>query len=229
MNADPEAITETGGSYALKIFQTCSNLLVHLLIGIVVGTCLHFSFSNGLPLGATAIHIVLCAIGYQLLMAQAILMLSPENAWSKVLTFRDKRRAHTILQISGSALAIAGSIIKMLDKNQNFNTLHGQFGLAAMVFTTVSLVNGVTSLYAFEWRAFCPGNISKITHILFGSVAFICASICLCYGIDKNFFRMWTGQAFADTLIAFIAIFTVIIVIAPFVNCFKKTVRFIKK
>ncbi|CAG4952697.1 unnamed protein product [Colias eurytheme] len=229
MNIDPEANSEVGGSYPLRIFQASSNLLAHLLIGVVVGTCLHFSFSNGLPLGATTLHIVLCAIGYQLLMAEAILILSPDNAWSKVLTFRDKRRAHTCLQISGSALAIAGSVVKMLDKAQNFNTLHGQFGLAAMVFTTVSLVNGVTSLYAFEWRAFCPGNISKITHILFGSFAFICASICLCYGIDKNFFRIWTGQAFADTLIAFTAIFTVYAVIAPFLNCFKKTVRFVKK
>lgn len=65
---------------------------------------------------------------YQLLMAEAILSLSADNGWSGVLRFKDKRYAHTILQVMGAALALAGSFIKMLDKEQNFNTLHGQFG-----------------------------------------------------------------------------------------------------
>lgn len=61
-------------------------------------------------------------------MAQAILSLSPHNGWSLKLRFVDKKRAHWILQILGSGLAIAGSFIKILDKNIHWNTLHGQFG-----------------------------------------------------------------------------------------------------
>ncbi|XP_022112387.2 uncharacterized protein LOC110991358 [Pieris rapae] len=128
MTVDIESSKVEGGLYALKIFQATLNILSHLLIGLVVGICLIFSLRNGLPLGSTPQHIILCVIGYQLLMAEAILSLSADNGWSGVLRFRDKRRAHTILQVVGSTLALAGSFIKMLDKTENFNTLHGQFG-----------------------------------------------------------------------------------------------------
>ncbi|CAK1543091.1 unnamed protein product [Leptosia nina] len=230
MTFDPESANKAeGGAYALKIFQATLNILSHLLIGIVVGVSLIFSFRNGLPLGATMLHIVLCVVGYQLLMAEAILSLSADNGWSGVLRFRDKRRAHTILQVVGAALAIAGSFIKIIDKTRNFNTLHGRFGLVALVFTTVSLVNGLTSLYAFEWRRFCPGNISKITHICFGIVAFAASSISLCYGFDKVFFRMWASEAFTNALIAFTACFTAIIIINPTINFFKKSYQLVSK
>ncbi|XP_045516643.1 uncharacterized protein LOC123709384 [Pieris brassicae] len=224
MTVDIESSKVEGGPYVLKIFQATLNILSHLLIGLVVGICLIFSLNPfRLPLGSTPQHIVLCVIGYQLLMAEAILSLSADNGWSGVLRFRDKRRAHTILQVVGSALALAGSFIKMLDKTQNFNTLHGQFGLVAVVFTSVSLVNGLTSLYAFEWRRFCPGNISKITHICFGIVAFAAASISLCYGFDKAFFRVWATDNFTNALIGCTAAFTAIIIINPTINFFKKT------
>lgn len=66
-------------------------------------------------------------------MAQAILSLSPYNTWSAHLKLKDKKRAHTVLQILGSALAIAGSFVKIMDKYNNPNavnwdTLHGIFG-----------------------------------------------------------------------------------------------------
>lgn len=61
-------------------------------------------------------------------MAESILSLSPHNGWSSHLRVVDKRRAHWILQILGSGMAIAGSIIKSLDKSINWNTLHGIFG-----------------------------------------------------------------------------------------------------
>ncbi|CAK1543090.1 unnamed protein product [Leptosia nina] len=231
MTVDPEIVgnKEVGGAYALKVFQASLNILSHLLIGIVVGVSLLFSFRNGLPLNVIMLHIVLCVIGYQLLMAESILSLSADNGWSGVLRFKDKRMAHTILQVGGSALALVGSFLVMVDKTVNFNTLHGQFGLVAVVFTAVSLVNGLTSLYAFEWRRFCPGNISKITHICFGIVAFASSSISLCYGFDKFSFRLWASDAFTNATIACTACFTTIIIINPTINFFKKSYRLIVK
>lgn len=61
-------------------------------------------------------------------MAEAILSLSPHNGWSAHLKLVDKRRAHWILQILGSVLAIAGSVVKFVNKNSHWNTYHGQFG-----------------------------------------------------------------------------------------------------
>lgn len=50
-------------SYKLKIFNSSLNILTHTLIGAVTGILLFFAFSNGIPLGATRLHIVLCVIG----------------------------------------------------------------------------------------------------------------------------------------------------------------------
>lgn len=56
-------VDKDSGSYYLNIFQSSLSLLAHILIGTVIGICLVFSFMNGLPLGATRLHIVLCVIG----------------------------------------------------------------------------------------------------------------------------------------------------------------------
>lgn len=78
---------------------------------------------------------------YQLLMAQSILSLSG-NGWSSKLRLVDKRRAHWILQILGSGLALAGSFIKILDKTVHWNTYHGQFGkkLRCLKFSNIDFL-----------------------------------------------------------------------------------------
>uniref|UniRef100_A0A2A4JQY6 ascorbate ferrireductase (transmembrane) n=1 Tax=Heliothis virescens TaxID=7102 RepID=A0A2A4JQY6_HELVI len=211
--------------YRLKTFQISLNLFAQLLIGIVVGVIILFAFRNGLPLNKTSLHALLCVVGYQLLMAHAILSLSPHNSWSAHLKMVDKRRAHWILQCMGSGLAIAGSFIKISDKTAHWDTYHGQFALVALVFSVVSLVNGLSSLYSYELRKFIPAKLSKITHICFGIVGFAASAISLCYGMDKGLFRNWTTDALASTLIAFVATLTAIIIIAPLITFYSKFKR----
>ncbi|KAM3956382.1 transmembrane reductase CYB561D2-like [Aphomia sociella] len=219
---DPEIVRDY---YALKIVRSAINLTAHILIGIVVGISIIFGFRSGFPLEATPLHIVLCVIGYQLLMAEAILSLSPDNSWTASYRAIDKKRAHWILQILGSALAITGSFIKILDKTVHWNTLHGQFGLVALVFTIISLVNGLTSLYASELRRFIPGIVSKISHIVIGSFGFAAASASLCFGFNKGFFRNWITSPLANTIIVFTIIFTIIIIINPLLTFLKRLKR----
>lgn len=220
-HAIPDNVVEENDN--LKIFQSSLSLIAHILIGVVTGISILFSLRNGLPIGATPLHIILCVIGYQLLMAQAIIILSSESGWSSRLKLVHKRRIHWIVQIVGFVLAIVGSFIKILDKNIHWNTYHGQFALVAMVFTAVSLVNGLTSLYAYELRKFLPSNLSKLSHICFGTVAFAASSISLCYGFDKSFFINWATLEFTYTIIAFTAAFTFIIIINPFITFYRKS------
>ncbi|XP_059061857.1 uncharacterized protein LOC131854732 [Achroia grisella] len=218
-------VGELPDGYTLKIVRSVTNLTAHILIGATVGICLLFGFRNGLPLDSTSIHIVLCVIGYQLLMAEAILCLSPDNSWTASYRVIDKRRAHWILQIVGSVLAITGSFLKFADKTTHWNSLHGKFGLVALVFTCVSLVNGLSSLYAYELRNLIPGNISKLTHICFGTVAFVAASVSLCFGFNKQFFINWATLPLAYTIMAFTGIFTLIAIVSPFVTFVRKVRR----
>ncbi|CAH0399990.1 unnamed protein product [Chilo suppressalis] len=205
----------------LKTSRSLSTLVVHVLIGFVVGVSIVYSLRNGLPLGATAQHIVLCLIGFQLMMAESILALAPDS-WLSSLKLRHKRLVHWVMQVLGSVLALAGTIIQSLSREVNFYTLHGQFGLVAMVFSVACLFNGIASLYVYELRNILPGTLSKLTHICFGIIAFATASISLCYGFDKNGFRTWATSGVADTLIIMTVIFTLFIIINPFITFYNK-------
>ncbi|XP_032518186.2 uncharacterized protein LOC116770703 [Danaus plexippus] len=227
-NQMPKIVPTGDGSYCLKIFRSSLNLLAHLLIGIVVGVSLLYCFRGGLPLGTTAIHIVLCVIGFQLLMSEAILSLCPYNGWSNYLRLTDKKRTHAILQMAGSILALAGCFIMSISKNVNFNTLHGKFALVAMVFTVAGFLNGWTSWYSQELRNCLPPALSKITHIVFGIVAYAMSAVTLCYGLNKGSFRGWASEDFTYTLMAFTGCFTFICIISPLFNCFSKTAALIK-
>ncbi|XP_049874947.1 uncharacterized protein LOC126373035 [Pectinophora gossypiella] len=225
----PAVVQRNEEKYGLRMFVSSLTLLANILTGMCVAVALLFAFRAGLPLGATPQHIVLCVIGYQLLMAHAILSLSSESGWTSKFRMVDKRRVHWILQILGSGLAITGSFIKILDKTVHWNTIHGQFALVALVFTTVSLVNGCTSLWAYELKRFLPMNLSKIAHICLGTVGFVAANITFCHGMDKSFFRSWATDALANTFISFVAIMTFIVILNPLLSFYTKTKSVFKK
>ncbi|CAH0625433.1 unnamed protein product [Chrysodeixis includens] len=214
--------------YHMQTLKTVLNSLAHMLIGLVCILTLFFAFYRGLPTSMTNIHIALTVIGYQFLMAQGILSLCPHNAWSAHLTLGHKKRIHWILQIMGSILAIAGSALYILNKPVHWNTLHGKYGLVALVFTIASLFNGVTSLYAFELRKVIPipGKLSKLSHICFGIVAYAASSASLCYGYDKGFFKMYMdSDVNTYFLMGFTVVLTVVVILNPIITFVEKLFR----
>lgn len=62
-NNVPIVPSSNDGNYGLKVFQSSLNLLAHVLIGATVGISVLFSLQNGLPMGATRLHILLCVLG----------------------------------------------------------------------------------------------------------------------------------------------------------------------
>lgn len=116
----------------------------------------------------------------------------------------------------------------IIDLNLNNTSLFFLAALVALVFTVVSLVNGLASLYAYELRGKLSGNWSKLTHICFGTVAFVAASITLCYGLDKGLFRNWATDNLAYTVIGFVATFTFIIILSPVLTMFSRSKVIVK-
>lgn len=98
-----------------------------------------------------------------------------------------------------------------------------------MVFTVASVFNGITSMYAYEFQRVMPGILSKLTHICFGIIAMVAASISLAYGFHKGFFRSWASDMMTDCLIIMTGAFTTIVVINPFLTFFKKLPGAFKK
>ncbi|XP_059061844.1 uncharacterized protein LOC131854725 [Achroia grisella] len=215
----------------LRIFKLSYNLITHVLIGIIITITSLFVFTNGIPLQGMNLHILLCTVGYQLLMAEGFLCLVPENSWTLTISLVNKRRIHWILQVMGSSLAIAGSYIIMELKEAHWETLHGSYGLVALICTIISLVNGLTSLYAYELSKYIriPPNLSKVPHILIGVIAFVTSSISLCYGYDMYFFRNWLTPRLGTISIVFTATFTSIIIINPMTLAINKIINIFKK
>ncbi|CAG5049256.1 unnamed protein product [Parnassius apollo] len=179
-NRLPENVGQNNIDQSLSTFlMNLTNTLTQFFLGAVAFSAIYFVniFQASSSLKQ---HVYLCVTGYIILMSQAILSLNPYTSWTKTLKHADKKIIHWVMQITGSVLAIAGSIIRIIDVQTNFTTAHGIVGLVAMIFTFFSLVSGLVNLIYMQFRNHI--NLTKIVHSVLGSLAISTAYICLCLG-----------------------------------------------
>lgn len=117
-----EKVTEIETKKATKNYttsfkvQSYSNTVVHILNG-VVACCLTLylirevrndwpSTNDTFPL-----HAWLCTLGYQLFMAEAILVYYAPNSWSYFLSYKTKRHLHWILHLIGAIFIVSGNVL----------------------------------------------------------------------------------------------------------------------
>ncbi|XP_063625173.1 uncharacterized protein LOC134796901 [Cydia splendana] len=218
VSSNPEVSTTSSISASFHIpwnfVRSCSNTMVYTLMGGCSFVTLWFGLKSPSEMTVFQWHIVLCMIGYQLLMPYAMICLQSDS-WMSALSYTHRRRAHWIMQLLGSILAFVGSVIMSAHKTINFNSLHGKFALAALLFTIVSLANGVASLYTRQLRRYMPPRVSILSHSLIGTLAFLLSSVCLIYGYVKHSFTEWASQEFAYVLVTITCIYTFLICFSP--------------
>ncbi|XP_061720620.1 uncharacterized protein LOC133527576 [Cydia pomonella] len=206
-NADIiENKNETTWLYTLKV---TINLLSHVFSSLVVVICVWFS-CRSTKLTVIELHIVLCVLGYQLLMSQGILALSNFNSWSIYFKRRHRRCIHWALEFIGAILAIVGSIEVIIYKQEHFNTLHGILGLCAFIATMISIFNGTMTSLATKISSYGITGIglttaSKCVHGVTGIATLFLAAGSLHYGYDKGSFRKWINN---ENFIIVLKIFT---------------------
>ncbi|KAG7301460.1 hypothetical protein JYU34_014418 [Plutella xylostella] len=182
VNQENGGVNPEGPPPSLLLLRTMHvvNTLTHLLLGavIILGVLCgnYYSIIKG-PLSA---HIYLCVVGYVVLMSQAVLSLSPYNGWSQTFSYQEKRFMHWVLQIAGSALAITGSIIKIVDTPDNFQTVHGIIGLIALLLTCLSMIGGIINLLFFKVNP----KIIKILHASLGLLTLCVAYLSLIFAFS---------------------------------------------
>ncbi|PZC77753.1 transmembrane reductase CYB561D2 [Helicoverpa armigera] len=218
----------------VKTILSGCNVLVNFLMGVIVALPLLFAVVKDFnepsaPDNIIMLHILLCVPGYQLLMSHSFLSLCPYNSWSSTLKKANQRRAHWILQLLASGMAISGSIIIMINKDTNFTTTHGRLGLSALIFTMLNLITGVPTLFAHSLKRFIPKSVFKLIHIILGITAFALATSCLCHGYNKESFRTWTNDRVTSGIIAFTVIFTFLMLVNPLITLGKKVYRLIEE
>lgn len=109
--------------------EVCVNLfnnLNHILVGFVSIYMTYGAFKTGYSI--LTLHAILCALGYQLLMAEGILALAPGNVWSYFFTRRTKTILHWVLQALGAIFALTGMIVEYRNRNRHFRSIHAKLG-----------------------------------------------------------------------------------------------------
>ncbi|XP_072949954.1 uncharacterized protein [Epargyreus clarus] len=208
------AMSESSFTYGLRIFTASVHTLAYLLIGACTFVVLWFAFKSS-PITVFHLHIILCVIGYQLLISFGILSLNSYGGWSTPLTMVHRRRTHWILQLIGSGLAIAGSVLMMRQKTVNFNSVHGKLALTALIITCISLMNGVMTLYRVGISRVIPARVFKTSHYFLGTAAFAISSVCLIFGYNKKSFQEWASDELSYVMMGMTAAYTLIVIAKP--------------
>lgn len=119
-------------------------------------------------------------------MAEGILTFYASNAWTRLHGRRTRTHLHWILQVVGAAMSIAGCVIEYYDNTRHLRSIHSLLGLISLVFLFVSLLNGVSAMWATEWRRWVRPVYSKFFHNVCGLLAFVIGMVSQYYSYDTG-------------------------------------------
>ncbi|XP_073823522.1 uncharacterized protein isoform X2 [Musca autumnalis] len=166
------------------------NVLNQVCIGFVTVWMSWMCLRSGLA--GTALHAWLVTIGFSFLMAEGVMCLYNHN----VLTYNYRRTTkttiHWVLQALGGSLGIAGALIKCIQKGFSLHSTHGKLGFAALILCCISLLSGLTALYAMRLKQCLSPLLNKSFHNFLGLVTFAVALAAQYYGYTTGFFSRKT-------------------------------------
>lgn len=172
-----------------KTIADVFNLFNHILIAIVSMKITWICITARYEM--LNLHVVITTLGYQLLMAEAILIYYSSNSWSSVLSRKTKSTLHLVLQVLGSGLAIFGVFLAIWWRDWRITfwngSLHAQLGFWSLIFLFINFFFGFGALYASSLRKVWEPIYMKFTHNLLGIAAFVLGMVSLYYGYEKRF------------------------------------------
>ncbi|KAJ6597359.1 hypothetical protein Bhyg_15467 [Pseudolycoriella hygida] len=175
--------------------QSYWNTLIHILNGSVAFCLTVFlikEVKNGWPSTRDIfpLHAFLCAIGYQLFMAEAILVFYAPNSWSYFLSYKIKRHLHWILQLFGAIFIICGNFIAIVIRTTPlFATIHGISGLISMILLVITILQGVCVYFAYDLRSYVKPMTSRFVHNCVSVLCFLIGmfSLVVGYGYGSDY------------------------------------------
>lgn len=135
----------------MKICEVIVNTLNHVMIGAVTIymtylCCIQVSYR------LFNMHVLITTLGYQLLMAESILVYYSNNTWSNLFRRQTKNHLHWILQVLGSGAALVGIGLEIYRRNWRWlwgsnHVIYGKF---------YSIVNdNFLLIYFLNFQDFC--------------------------------------------------------------------------
>ncbi|XP_063708170.1 transmembrane reductase CYB561D2-like [Culicoides brevitarsis] len=177
--------TETIGVVAMGL-----NGVTSLTLLLITGFISYLALINGVVL--FSFHPIFMAVGYLVLMFQAILSMSDLNCWTAKLNYKQRVTFHWILQAASLSCITIGFVAIFVNKvrlgKEHFHTLHAIFGLITYILTIIVACGGIWTKYSFQLRKYLKPVYVKINHSLMGVVVFGLGITTACLGVYSKWF-----------------------------------------
>ncbi|XP_011870318.1 PREDICTED: cytochrome b561 domain-containing protein 2-like isoform X1 [Vollenhovia emeryi] len=183
---------------AQRVFVSAIDTINHILISLVT---LFLVYHAAKEYSVPNIHVILCTIGYVLLMSEAIVVLASDNVLTTSLcslSRRAKKHVHWVLQAVGLILNLVGVGMMYNSKPTHFRSIHGITGITSLVIICVVTVFGYPVWIAWKLRKFMRPVFVKSFHNFLGIAGFVIGMVSQCYGYDKSWVYRVTKMKYAD-------------------------------
>ncbi|XP_018334208.1 uncharacterized protein LOC108743228 [Agrilus planipennis] len=147
---------------------------------------------------AYTIHAVFYVTGWMLLMLEGIIAISPHNVITKYVSHNSKTIIHLVAQVMSAGFCLYGFFWLFKERSVHFYSHHSKAGLASLILTLPTFVNGFSALFAVQFKRFISPSLHKLIHAFCGIGTFVAGTIALYLALDK---RWYTSKVSPDTVI----------------------------
>jgi len=200
-----EATSGTTGDVSMTTSTTFLSVSIQLILLSVAGLIV-FKTVSDVGIILFTFHPCLMAIGYLILMVQAIFAISGRSMFADVSSHDKRVYAHWVFQTLALILITIAQASIYINKNNNgyphYQTIHSYFGLGTYIATVVGMFGGSATKYGNSLKSFVKPIQLKIGHGMLGSALFVFVAITICLGINQT----WTNEADAQLKLGTMAI-----------------------
>lgn len=144
-------------------------------------------------------------------MCTAVNAITPGDFATEWMPIRLRSARHWVLQLVAATFVLTGFIViltnKIINEKPHFVSLHAKFGLAAIIFTFLTSLGGLATLYSLKIKDYLAPIYIKILHALGGLITLCLGIITIILG---NFSNWWS---FGEILRYFSIILVLIVLI----------------
>ncbi|GAB1860493.1 Protein SERAC1 [Camponotus japonicus] len=216
------------GCSAQRIFISAIDAINHALIIAVTTYVVYYTAKNNIHY-VTNIHVILCTIGYILLMSEAIVVLTGDNILTGSLSRCANKHLHWILQAIGLICNLVGVSLMIQAKSVHFRSIHGITGIASLVIVCTVTIFGYPVWIAWKLRKFVRPVVIKFLHNFLGIAGFVIGMVSQCYGYKKKWIYYLEKIEYADDVLLILTVLIMILSLrGAFSSLNRQAVGFLK-
>lgn len=178
------------GESGLTAFRLYRLMATSLSLIILTGLTIYMFYDSFEVETLYSWHPSFLTLGFSLLMAESILVLSSDNilAFLHPRVKKTVREHHWIIQIVAAICNLVGFVTIIVNKNRggrsHFRSNHAIVGLVAIVLSFVTCAGGFITLYATELKEWIRPSHNKLIHTIVGILTFVLGVAAEATGLD---------------------------------------------